>query len=66
MSNLKDKNYKGISIKVVAALNAVVAIFVLTIVIVLIGFHLFRNSVMESYEREVLKRLNPDYKPDQE
>ncbi len=40
MSNLKDKNYKGISIKVVAALNAVVAIFVLTIVVVLIGFHL--------------------------
>lgn len=61
MSNLKDKNFKGISIKVVAALNAVVAIFVLTIVIVLIGFHLFRNSVMESYEKYVTTVLEYAY-----
>ena len=50
MSKLKDENHKGISIKVVAALNAVVAIFILTIAVVLIGFYLFRNSVTESYE----------------
>ena len=42
-------------------MNAVVAIFVLTIVVVLIGFHLFRNSVMESYEKYVTTVLDYAY-----
>ncbi len=42
-------------------MNAVVAILVLTIVVVLIGFHLFRNSVMESYEKYVTTVLDYAY-----
>ena len=61
MSKLKDENHKGISIKVVAALNAVVAIFILTIAVVLIGFYLFRNSVTESYEKYVTTVLDYAY-----
>lgn len=44
---------KGLSIKVITALYAVVAILVLTAAVVFIGYHLFENRVMESYEKYV-------------
>ena len=51
MTDQKDKDNRGLSIKRVAALNAVVAMFLLTIVVVFIGYHLFEKNVMQSYEK---------------
>ncbi len=49
--NPKDQPNKRISIKVIAALNAIAALFLLTIVIMFIGYHLFEKNVMEKYEK---------------
>ena len=54
---MKEKKYKGISIKVITALYSVVAILVLTLVIVFTGYRLFEKKVMESYQKYALTVL---------
>lgn len=49
------------SIKLVAALYSVIAIFVLTIVVAFIGYHLFEKHVSENYEKYAVTVLNNAY-----
>ncbi|MBO4637498.1 MAG: HD domain-containing protein [Clostridiales bacterium] len=58
---MKGKERKGLSIKIVAALYSIIAITVLTVVIVLIGYHLFRINVTENYEKYTLTVLENAY-----
>lgn len=58
---MKKKRRKGLSIKIVAALYSVIAIIILTVVIVYIGYHLFSNNVTESYNRYALTVLENAY-----
>jgi len=48
---LEKKHHKGLSIKYVAALYSVIAISVLTIVVVFIGYRLFEDNVRSNYEK---------------
>ncbi len=48
---LKKKKHNGISIKVVTAVYSAVVIIVLTIVIVIAGYSLYENHVMENYKK---------------
>ena len=48
---VSSERRKGLSIKIVAALYFVVAILLLTIVVVCIGYHLFKKNVTENYEK---------------
>ena len=59
---MKEKRRKGLSIKVAAALNSVIAITVLTIVIVFIGYHLFERNVMANYEKYATTVLEYAYR----
>ncbi|MBR5421846.1 MAG: HD domain-containing protein [Lachnospiraceae bacterium] len=61
MSDSKNRSHKGLSIKLVAALNSVIAIFVLTIIVVIIGYHLFEKNVTENYEKYVTTVLEFAY-----
>lgn len=55
------KKQKGLSIKIVSALYAVVAILILTVVIVYSGYHLFERHVRSNYEKYVTTVLNNAY-----
>ena len=55
------KNSKGLSIKVITALYSVIAILVLTVAVGFIGYHLYENRVMESYEKYVATVLEYAY-----
>lgn len=58
---VSSERRKGLSIKIVAALYFVVAILVLTIVVVCIGYHLFRKNVTENYEKYAVTVLDNAY-----
>ncbi|MBO4845892.1 MAG: HD domain-containing protein [Lachnospiraceae bacterium] len=55
------KKQKGLSIKIVSALYAVIAICILTVAIVFIGYRLFEKHVKENYEKYVTTVLNNAY-----
>ncbi len=48
---MKKKKHNGISIKIVTAVYSAVVIIVLTIVIVVAGYSLYENHVMENYKK---------------
>lgn len=48
---LKENKHKGISIKILTAVYSAVVIIVLTIVIVVVGYSLYENHVMENYRK---------------
>lgn len=48
---LEEKKRGGVSIKIVTAVYSVVVIIVLTIVIVIAGYSLYENHVMENYKK---------------
>ena len=48
---LKKKKHSGISIKIVTAVYSAVVIIMLTIVIVIAGYSLYENHVMENYRK---------------
>ena len=52
---------KGLSIKIVAAMYIVVAILLLTLVVVCLGYHLFKKSVTENYEKYAVTVLDNAY-----
>lgn len=58
---MEKKRRKGLSIKFVAAIYAVVAIIVLTAVVVFIGYHLFKRNVAANYEKYVTTVLENAY-----
>ena len=58
---MKKRNHKGISIKIVTAVYSVVVIIVLTIVIVIAGYSLYENHVMENYKKYVTTVLEYAY-----
>ena len=58
---MKVKRYKGLSIKIITALYAVVAICVLSIVIVIGGYRLFEKHVKENYEKYAMTVLDYAY-----
>lgn len=58
---MKNKRYKGLSIKTVMALYSIIAIVVLTIVISSIGYHLFEKHVKENYEKYAKTVLDNAY-----
>ncbi|MBQ4271611.1 MAG: HD domain-containing protein [Clostridiales bacterium] len=58
---MADKRKKGISIKIVAALYSVIAIIVLTVVVVFIGYHLFEKNVRANYEKYTVTVLENAY-----
>lgn len=45
------KKHKGLSIKIVTAVYSAVVIIVLTIIIVVAGYSLYENHVMENYSK---------------
>ena len=47
----KKKKHKGMSIKIFTAFYSAVVIIVLTIVIVIVGYSLYENHVMENYKK---------------
>ena len=55
------KKRKGISIKIVTAVYSAVVIIVLTIVIVIAGYSLYENHVMENYQKYVTTVLEYAY-----
>ncbi len=57
----KNKSHKKISIKMIAALNAIAAILLLTAAVVFIGYHLFEKNVMEKYEKYATTVLSYAY-----
>lgn len=58
---LKKKQRRGLSIKIVAALYSVIAILILTLSVVLIGYHLFKKNVTKNYEKYALTVLDNAY-----
>ena len=58
---LEKKKNKGISIKIVTAVYSAVVIIVLTIVIVVAGYSLYENHVMENYKKYVTTVLEYAY-----
>ena len=48
---MEKKKHGGISIKIVTAVYSAVVIIVLTIVIVIVGYNLYENHVMENYRK---------------
>ena len=58
---MKIRKQKGLSIKIVAALYSVIAICVLTIVIVIGGYHLFEKNVKENYKKYAATVLDYAY-----
>jgi response regulator RpfG family c-di-GMP phosphodiesterase len=48
---LEKKKHGGISIKIVTAVYSALVIIVLTIVIVIVGYNLYENHVMENYKK---------------
>ena len=50
---MEKKKHNGLSIKVVTAIYSAVVIIVLTIVIVIVGYNLYENHVMENYRKYV-------------
>lgn len=48
---MEKKKHKGLSIKIVTAVYSAVVIIVLTIVIVIAGYSLYENHVMENYKK---------------
>ena len=58
---MAKEHRKGISIKIVAAMYIVVAILVLTLVVVFLGYHLFKKNVTENYEKYAVTVLDNAY-----
>ena len=58
---MEKKKNKGISIKIVTAVYSAVVIIVLTIVIVVAGYSLYENHVMENYKKYVTTVLEYAY-----
>ena len=58
---MKRKQHKGLSIKIVAALYAAIAIIVLTAVVVFIGYRLFEKHVTSDYEKYAVTVLENAY-----
>ena len=58
---MKDKHYRKAGIKLVAAIYFVVAIVALAVLIVFVGYHLFRRNVKENYEKYTKTVLNNAY-----
>ena len=58
---MKNKHYRKAGIKLVAAIYFVVAIIALAVLIVFVGYHLFRRNVKENYEKYTKTVLNNAY-----
>ena len=58
---MKNRRFKGLSIKTAMALYSVIAISVLTIVISGIGYHLFEKNVKENYQKYARTVLDNAY-----
>ena len=58
---MKRKQHKGLSIKIVAALYAAIAIIVLTAVVVFIGYRLFEKHVTSYHEKYAVTVLENAY-----
>ena len=48
---MKKKKHNGLSIKIVTAVYSAMVIIVLTLVIVIVGYNLYENHVMENYKK---------------
>jgi len=60
-AGVKKKKNNGISIKIVTAVYSAMVIIVLTIVIVIAGYSLYENHVMENYKKYVTTVLEYAY-----
>ena len=58
---MKNRRFKGLSIKTAMALYSVIAISVLTIVISGIGYHMFEKNVKENYQKYARTVLDNAY-----
>ncbi len=58
---MKNGQHKGLSIKIKVALYAAVAIIALTAVVVFIGYRLYEQNVMDSYEKYTTTVLDYAY-----